>query len=122
MAMSRKLRSAIAVSRMILTHSSRACRLGSHGYGSASQRFLDDMGDVNPLLLEHRGRVRRHAGLGEAGEELVGETAAHHAMKRPVAAGPVIVERAAIAARDRVDAESAPELLFCTIFVPGEGF
>jgi hypothetical protein len=35
---------------------------------------------------------------------------AHHAMKRPVAVGPVIVERQTIAARDRVDAEAAPEL------------
>jgi hypothetical protein len=31
-------------------------------------------------------------------------------MKRPIAAGPVIVERQAIAARDRVNAESAPDL------------
>src|SRR5208337_2624232 len=56
-----------------------------HGYGSASQRFFDDSGDVTALLLEHRGRVRRYAGLGEAGEKLVGETVAHHAMQRPVA-------------------------------------
>jgi hypothetical protein len=30
---------------------------GFHGCGSAGQRFLDDMGDVSALLLEHRGRV-----------------------------------------------------------------
>ena len=83
---------------------------GFHGCGSARQRFLDDTGDVTALLLEHRGGVRRHAGLGEAGEELVGETVAHHAMKRPVAVGPVIVERQAVAALDRVNAEAAPEL------------
>ena len=65
---------------------------GFHGSGSASQRLLDDIGDVTALLLEDRCRVRRHAGLGVAGEELVGETVAHHAMKRPVAVGPVIVD------------------------------
>jgi hypothetical protein len=82
---------------------------GLHGYGSARQRFFDDIGDVTALRLEHRGRVRRYAGLGEAGEELVGETVAHHAVKRQVAIGPVIVERQGIAARDRVDAESTSE-------------
>jgi hypothetical protein len=56
---------------------------GFHGYGSASQCFLDDIGDVAALLLKHRGRVRGHAGLGEAGKELIGETAPYHAVKRP---------------------------------------
>src|SRR5215204_2060985 len=44
----------------------------------AFRRLGDDVGDVFGLLLEHRGRVPRHAALNEAGEELVGKAAAGH--------------------------------------------
>jgi hypothetical protein len=35
--------------------------------------LLDDIGDATGLLLEHRGRVRRHTGLGEPVKNWLGK-------------------------------------------------
>src|ERR1700761_3252150 len=62
------------------------------GRRAARHCFGNNVSDVFGLLLEHRGGVSRHAALDEAGEELIGEAPAGHAMERFVAVAPVIEE------------------------------
>src|SRR5246127_442561 len=66
---------------------------GLHGGGTPGQGFGDDVRDVLALQLIVGGDIGGNPYLGEAGEELVGETAAGHPVERLVTVVPVVEER-----------------------------
>ena len=66
--------------------------------------------DRENLLLEQFGDHSGNADLGEAGQEQVGKPVRGHAVQRPVAVGPVIVERQSAASDQRIDAAVAIEV------------
>jgi len=81
--------------------------VGSTAAIAAFERFTDDVGDVLALpaeLLRHRGV---EATLDVTDVELVREAVGHGAVQGARAVAPVVVDRAAVAPRDHVDAPAS---------------
>jgi hypothetical protein len=92
---------------MILTHSSWACWVGSTVTAPLANASLMIWAMWLPCWSNIAVVFADTPAWVKPVKNWLGKPVAHHAMKRPVAVGPVLLERQAIAARDRVYAESA---------------